>query len=175
MMLDDIVQKILEIGGDATVAEELDMPGPVLRLPAGELRAAAEFLHAQEFDSLMSLAGIDYAGMKTHGAEAGDSLGVVYHFFSFTHRLKVTLKVWLPRTEPTVATISDLWRTAEWHEREAFDLYGIQFEGHPRLTRILLPEDWVGWPLRKDYEMPVEYRGIRHRDPVEVPVEEAAS
>ena len=85
-------------------------------------------------------------------------------------RVSLVLKVMLPRWKndqpgelPEVPTVSGVWRTADWHEREAYDLCGVQFTGHPNLRRILCPEDWVGHPLRKDYEMPLEYHGIRNR------------
>ena len=64
---------------------------------------------------------------------------------------------------PELPSVSDLWSTADWHEREVYDLSGVYFTGHPNLRRILCPEDWVGHPLRKDYEMPLEYHGIRGR------------
>ncbi len=64
---------------------------------------------------------------------------------------------------PEVPSVTSLWRTADWHEREVYDLSGVWFTGHPELTRILLADDWVGHPLRKDYEFPLEYHGIRGR------------
>ena len=64
---------------------------------------------------------------------------------------------------PEIPTVTDIWSTAHWHERETYDLSGVRFVGHPYLRRILCPEDWVGYPLRKDYEMPLEYHGIRGR------------
>jgi len=80
--------------------------------------------------------------------------------------LKVILPRWKNDTEgelPEVPTVSKIWPTADWHEREVFDLSGVNFTGHPNLRRILCPEDWEGYPLRKDYEMPLEYHGIRGR------------
>ena len=95
---------------------------------------------------------------------------VVYHLFSMKHKHSLVLKVILPRWKddkpgelPEVPSVSGLWSTADWHEREVYDLSGVYFTGHPNLRRILCPEDWVGHPLRKDYEMPLEYHGIRGR------------
>ncbi len=72
----------------------------------------------------------------------------------------LVLKVDLSRENPVVDSLTSVWRGANWHEREAFDLVGIQFTGHPNLVRILCAEDWVGHPLRKDYDYPTEYHGI---------------
>ena len=95
---------------------------------------------------------------------------VVYHLSSIAKKHSLVVKANLPRWKddvegqlPEVPTVSDVWRTADWHERELYDLSGVRFVGHPNLRRILCPEDWVGHPLRKDYEMPLEYHGIRGR------------
>jgi NADH-quinone oxidoreductase subunit C len=95
---------------------------------------------------------------------------VVYHLWSVPHRTTLVLKVILPRWKndregdlPEVPSVRGVWSTADWHEREVYDLSGVMFTGHPALRRILCPEDWVGHPLRKDYEMPLEYHGIRGR------------
>jgi NADH-quinone oxidoreductase subunit C len=95
---------------------------------------------------------------------------VVYHLSSITKKHSMVVKVKIPRWKddvegqcPEVPSVTSVWRTADWHEREVYDLSGIWFTGHPDLTRILCPEDWVGYPLRKDYEMPLEYHGIRGR------------
>ena len=163
MKIDSICEEMVRLGGASAIREEVDMPGPVVRVEASCLRPVMEYLRAEDFASLMSLAGIDYQGFKPV-PEFDGKLGVVYHLFSPLHRLKVTIRVLLAREAPVLPTVSDLWPTANWHEREAFDLYGIDFAGHPDFRRILLPDDWVGHPLRKDYEMPTEYRGIRHRE-----------
>jgi NADH-quinone oxidoreductase subunit C len=76
------------------------------------------------------------------------------------HRHALTVKVGVARDDPRLATVATVWRTAIWQEREIFDLLGVVFAGHPDLRRILLPEDWVGHPLRKDYVEPTEYHGI---------------
>ena len=95
---------------------------------------------------------------------------MVYHMWSVPHRVSLVVKVMLPRWKDDRAGRiargahgERIWRTADWHEREVYDLSGMRFVGHPNLRRILCPEDWVGHPLRKDYEMPLEYHGIRNR------------
>jgi len=77
------------------------------------------------------------------------------------HNHKLTLKVLLPRDNPVVPSVERVWRAADWHEREAYDLFGIIFEGHHNLKRILLPEDWEGHPLRKDYKVQEYYQGMK--------------
>lgn len=101
---------------------------------------------------LRSLSGVDYP-------EAGH-IQAVYHLFSYEHDHQAILKVKLDRAKPVIASVVDLWPAAEWHEREAYDMLGIEFDGHDNLRRILLPEDWEGFPLRKDYKQPEEYHGI---------------
>ena len=97
-------------------------------------------------------------------------LELVYHLWSTSGRVSLVLKVALPRWKndapgelPEVPSVAGVWRTADWHEREVYDMSGVNFIGHPDLRRILCPEDWEGYPLRKDYEQPLEYHGIRGR------------
>jgi NADH-quinone oxidoreductase subunit C len=126
-----------------------------------------------KFELLSCISGVDYLEpdpKKAPKAGYEPHLELVYHLQSFTHRHRLTLKVLLPRWRdnqpgklPEVPSVTGLWAAADWHEREVYDLTGIWFSGHPDLRRILLSEDWVGHPLRKDYEFPLEYHGIRGR------------
>ena len=97
------------------------------------------------FDYLFCLTGVDW---KTH-------LSVVYHFSSTVFRHEVVIKVKIEKANPIVDTVCDIWRTAEFHEREAYDLLGVEFAGHPDLRRLFLTPDHEGFPLRKDYEDPI--------------------
>ncbi|MGH7766823.1 MAG: NADH-quinone oxidoreductase subunit C [Candidatus Binatia bacterium] len=90
-----------------------------------------------------------------------DKLQVVYHLYSYSKRQQIVLKADLPREgTPSIATTEGVWKAANWFEREVFDLFGIMFEGHSDMRRIMLPEDWTGHPLRKDYVEQEEYDGI---------------
>ncbi|GAA4913446.1 NADH-quinone oxidoreductase subunit C [Mucilaginibacter defluvii] len=111
------------------------------------------------FDFLSSLSGVDY------GVDSG-RFGVVYHLASIPYRLQLTLKITIEHDRnsdelPAFKSVSSVYRTADWHEREAYDLLGIYFEGHPDLRRILLPDDWEGYPLQKDYKTAEYYKGIK--------------
>jgi len=90
---------------------------------------------------------------------------IVYNLLSLTHAARVTLKVRLGEENPRVPTVVGVWPTANWHERETYDFYGIEFVGHPDLTRILLPDDWVGWPLRKDSPLGYQEVAFTHNTP----------
>ena len=107
---------------------------------------------ALRFDFLSCLCGVD----------AHDSIYVVYHLVSYPLRHSVVLKVKVHKGKPVTHTVTTVWRGANWHERETYDLFGVRFEGHPDLRRILLPDDWEGYPLRKEYIFPTEYGGIEN-------------
>lgn len=94
------------------------------------------------------------------GVDDTKLLWVVYHLYSLRKKHEFILKVKLEKENPSIQSVSDVWRTADWQEREIYDMYGITFEGHPDMRRILLPEDWKGHPLRKDYTFPEDYDGI---------------
>ena len=106
-------------------------------------------------DCLSNMSGVDY--LKE------GKIQVVYHLYSYTHRHKVVLKVDLSRDNPVMPTVEDIWKAANWQEREIYDLLGVTFTGHPDLRRLLMPEDWPGHPLRKDFVEPEEYHGISTR------------
>jgi NADH-quinone oxidoreductase subunit C len=117
-------------------------------------------------DNLMCLGAVDYP------KETPARMEVVYHLFSYTHRHVFVLKVHLPREDARVPTVEGVWGVANWHEREAYDMFGIVFEGHSDLRRILLPDDWQGHPLRKDWVDPEFYNGM-HVKPTQQMAERA--
>jgi NADH-quinone oxidoreductase subunit C len=128
---------------------------PRVHVEAGAWRTLAELLYHEpqlRFDWLACLSGVDYV--------AQDKLAVVYDLWSTQWKHRLAVKVFCPRQQPHVPSVCDLWRAADWHEREAYDLLGIIFDGHPDLRRILCADDWEGHPLRKDYVFPAEYHGI---------------
>lgn len=105
-----------------------------------------------DFDSLHSLGG-------DHLPES-EEMVVIYHLYSHANERWAILKCFVPEAEPVVPSVTDHYRIADWYERETFDMLGIRFTDHPDLRRLLLPEDWVGYPLRKDYAFPSQYRGL---------------
>ncbi|MEM1002162.1 MAG: NADH-quinone oxidoreductase subunit C [Bacteroidota bacterium] len=128
-----------------------------ITISSQHLKAVCELLHENEqfyFDMLSCITGID------NGVESG-AMEVIYNLYSIPFERSLTIKVALDRKKPEVASVFDIWRTADWHEREVFDLFGIHFSGHPDLRRILLPADWNGHPLRKDYKHQDYYHGIK--------------
>jgi NADH-quinone oxidoreductase subunit C len=106
------------------------------------------------FDMLSCITGVD------NGVEAG-TMEVVYNLYSIPFNHHTVLKVTLPRAEAVVDSVIEIWKTANWHERELFDMFGIKVTGHPDLRRILMPADWEGYPLRKDYQQAEYYRDIK--------------
>ena len=144
-------------GQEAIVAKNFDVLQPWISLQPEKIQLACQFLKDDPrffFDYLECLSGLD------EGPEA-DQIGIVYHLMSITKGFRIVLKAFCTRTAPSLPSVSTVWKTADWHEREAWDLFGIYFEGHPDLRRILMPEDWEGHPLRKDYVNPEYYHDIK--------------
>lgn len=120
------------------------------------LFAALEALKAAGFDLLADITAVDYL----HYPDATDRFGVVYMLTNTTTGERAVVKTFVNEPEPSVPSAYPLWRGADWMEREVYDMYGIDFVGHPDLRRILMPEGFVGYPLRKDY--PLRGYGERH-------------
>jgi len=150
-----IIAKIQDEFAEAIVGAFPDDKHPRVDIQTKYWRRLAETLHDDDqlaFDWVGCLSAVDYV--------ADDRVAVVYDLYSTRHDHWFAVKVYMDRESPRIASVMDLWPAADWHEREAFDMMGIVFEGHKDLRRILLPEDWVGYPLRKDYAFPREYHGI---------------
>ena len=146
----NIVQR-LRSWDEKAVADTAEFRGELtIVVPRERLRRAAEFLQAEsglQFDFLSDISAADRFPLEPR-------FEVNYHLLSIPLRQTLRLRVWLAGKDPVISTVITVWPTANWHEREIFDLFGIRFEGHPDLHRILMPDDWEGHPLRKDY--PVE-------------------
>jgi len=126
----------------------LTVPQEHLLAMAQELRDAPDL----RFDMLMDLCGVDYSTYDD-GTWKGERFAVVYQLLSIAHNERVRLKVFVPGDFPMVASVIGLWQSADWYEREAFDLFGIIFEGHPDLRRILTDYGFIGHPFRKDFPL----------------------
>ncbi len=149
----------LECGGEGADAFAV--------VPAERWVEAARALREGEgldFDYLRSLTAVD--------RPAEGKIDIAAHLFSYKRRHALTLKTRLDRAAPRIASIGAVWPAAHWHERELWEMFGVAIENHPDLRHLLLPEDWPGHPLRKDYAMPERYQGIPTRRPA--PAAEAA-
>ena len=149
---------------------------PWIEVSGEGLPEIARFLRDRDelaFDMLNCVTAVDYFEpdeKKAAKVQWQPHLELIYHLSSTKQRHRLVLKVKLPRWKddrpgelPEVPSVSGVWSTADWHEREVYDLSGVRFLGHPDPRRILCPEDWEGHPLRKDYQMPTEYHGIEVR------------
>jgi NADH-quinone oxidoreductase subunit C len=132
-----------------------DTPEPYLLVEPDAIVEVCRFLRDEadlNFEVLSDETAVDWP--------KEEKIQLIYHLYSYTSRHQIVLKVDLPRDHPKIVTIENVWKIANWFEREIFDLFGVIFEGHSDPRRILLPEDWVGYPLRKDYIEQEEYDGI---------------
>lgn len=177
MTTEDIHKLLLErFGAEKITGVNLQARDPWIEVAPEAIVEVGRFLRDDprlRMGHLNDLCGVDVYESdpkKREKLTIEPHLEVVYHLSSYERRHQTVLKVKLPRWKgglagqlPEVPSVAGVWAIADWHEREAYDLVGIHFTGHPNLRRILCPEDWVGHPLRKDYEFPLEYHGIRGR------------
>jgi NADH-quinone oxidoreductase subunit C len=156
----EIAAKLREAFGEKIVETNLEAVDPFCRVEPQAIAEVALFCRDRlGFDYLACLSGVDWLDKK----KTTTDLGVVYHLQSLTDAKKrFCLKVRLARENAELPTVENVWRTADWHEREAWDMFGMVFTGHHNLTRILCAEDWEGHPLRKDYVSPDTYHGIKN-------------
>lgn len=176
-MIDEaFVQKLKQRFGEKISGANLENVDSWIEVVPAGLVEVCRYLKEEPaiaFDYLNSICVVDYCETdpkKAAKAKWQPHLEVVYHLSSIRHKTTGVVKVILPRWKdgiegsiPELPSVATVWRAADWHEREAYDLSGVLFVGHQNLRRILCPEDWVGHPLRKDYQMPLEYHGIRGR------------
>lgn len=149
MDLEKIVERVKQKFPESILDRATFRGETTLHLRAGDILAVCRFLHddpEMAFDYLTDLCGVDYYPREPR-------FEVVYHLCSMKTRLRLRLKVSLPGESPGVSSMVPVWKGADWLEREAFDMYGITFHGHPDLRRILLTPEWKGHPLRKDYPL----------------------
>jgi NADH-quinone oxidoreductase subunit C len=174
MDVPSILQRLSERFGPQITGSSLEAIDPWIEVAPVALPEICRYLRDEpelRFNMLHCVSGVDYVQVDPKRKLEGDPrMEVIYHLSSLACKHRLVLKVRLPRWKdgapgqlPEVPSVSRLWSTANWHEREVYDLSGVYFTGHPDLRRILCPEDWVGHPLRKDYQMPAEYHGIRAR------------
>jgi NADH-quinone oxidoreductase subunit C len=148
--LGDAIERVVVQHGEMT----LHVPRERLLEVAQTLRDAPEL----RFELLSSLSGVDYLGIDPTGRR----LHSVYHLLSMTYRRRVRLEVAVTAEDPHIPSLTPIYPTADWQERETWDFFGIIYDGHHGLTRIMMPDDWDGHPQRKDYPLggvPVEYKG----------------
>jgi len=122
-------------------------------LTKGKIKDICLFLRDEpslKMDHLADLTAVDFS---RYPGDTGLRFEVVYNLISTVYHHRIRLKVRVPEEDPSIDSVSSIWQTANWHERETYDLMGIKFDGHPDLRRILLPGDWEGHPLRKEYPL----------------------
>jgi NADH-quinone oxidoreductase subunit C len=149
----EIAALLSEQFGEKILESTPDGLNPFSVVDGGSLLEVCTFVRNDQrlgMDHLELLGGVDYK----------DRIEVVYVLYSMRHHHRYTLKCRLPREAPHVPTVESLWRVANWHEREAYDMFGVVFDGHSDMRRILCPDDWEGYPLRKDYEAPESYHDM---------------
>lgn len=157
MEINKIHDKLLKHFGDEVVLELVvaddTVRDPFIKVAGPRIDKVCLYARVEPvlaFDFCQSITGMDL----------GEDLGCVYHLFSYTHKHTLVLKTTTPRSRPHLPSCVGVWPSADWYEREVYDLFGVHFDGHPDLRRLLLPPDWEGHPMRKDYKEQPVYNGI---------------
>ncbi|MCW8849333.1 MAG: NADH-quinone oxidoreductase subunit C [Melioribacteraceae bacterium] len=173
MNVEEILQKLKDKFPESEFNLDNELPvEPFIVVNPLEINKISEFLRDDEtllFDSLMNLSGVDDNNAQKIKDEDGNeklvgrTLSVYYHLHSMKFNHKIAIKVSTPIEKPEVESVEPIWKCADWHEREAYDMYGLIFLNHPNLERILMPYDWEegSYPLRKDFETPEFYNGMK--------------
>ena len=154
----EVYKKLQDKCGDTVESFEAEALDPFIVIKADALVETCQFLHDDAdlaFDCLSNMSGVDYF--------KEDKIQVVLHLYSYPHRHMIVVKINVPREDPSMPSVETVWKAANWLEREIYDLLGVVFSGHSDLRRLLMPEDWIGHPLRKDFVEPEEYHGISTR------------
>lgn len=158
----DTLNRLNERFGAATLTSEAFRDNLRATVPVAKLFEVMTFLKNDcGYDFLVDTTGIDYLGYPKAGT---DRFAVVYCLLNIAENCRFYVKVMVNDPDPMVPSVYSLWKGADWGEREVYDMYGIRFEGHPDLRRLLMPEEFTSWPLRKDY--PLRGRGERHNFPI---------
>lgn len=158
MTASTIYERLKARFGERVVSVELNVKDPWILVDPAAIADVCTYLRDDpelRCDVLSNQSGVDY---KTQGW-----IEIVYHLYSYTHRRYVILKARVSRDAAELPTVEGVWKAANWMEREIYDLLGVTFTGHSDLRRLLMPEDWIGYPLRKDFVEPDEYHGISTR------------
>jgi NADH-quinone oxidoreductase subunit C len=141
------IEAVLALSPEALTDARFDRDELTLTIAPEKIRAAAEAVKAAGYNAFEDVTAVDWF-------PSSPRFQVSYHILSHAYKERIRLRVMLPAEDPAVETVTAVWPGANYYEREVFDLFGIRFEGHPNLRRVMMPDDWVGHPLRKDY--PVE-------------------
>ena len=154
MTSEEIIEKVKTDQGEVIASSEVNLGDSVLFVSKEAIHGVAEYLKNDpdlDFDYLSQITGADYLN-----EDREPRFEVVYEFHSIEKNHSIRIRVGLDEEDPTIPTVSDLWKGAFYPERELFDMFGFNVEGHPNLSRLIMPEEWEGNPLRKDYPLIIE-------------------
>ncbi len=156
MIINQKVSELIEASFPGAVVVSEEAQNDFIQLRLEQWLEIAKYIKNDtelKFDSCQCITGVDLGEDK--------ELEVRYNFHSMKLKHKIEIRIAVERKNPSIPSVEQVWRGADWLEREVYDMYGIWFKGHRDLRRMLLPDDWKGWPLRKDYKTPATYNGMK--------------